>query len=210
MIVGGLVPLLVALLLLPAGQTREAEVRFEWGIWARTGPTDHPVSMGSRTTLKSGDQVKMFLRLKQRGFVYVVLHDADNQLSLLYPAAPSSGEPSIGVAAYIPAGDAWMQLDERLGVETIHLIAAPMRLDGLEAALKRYAAATSSDRGAAARQVLDEIARLKAQFQPGAAPTERPVEIAGTVRGMPPDIAARAVEVSARRFYSRTITIDHR
>jgi hypothetical protein len=54
------------------------------------------------------------------------------------------------------------------------------------------------------------MAALKEQFRPTASPVERAVEIAGRVRGLQTDVAAFATEVSARRFYSRTITIDHR
>lgn len=189
---------------------QESGVRFDWALGALTGPNRTLVSIGRQATLKSGDELKMFLRLKQRGFVYVVLHDSDNGLTLLYPGAIPSGEPAVDVPSYVPAGPAWMRLDDHVGVETIHLIASSTRLDKLEDALKQYASSKTTDRSADAKRVLGEIASAKQQFTPGTSPTERPVEIAGRVRGTQPDVAAHATEVSARRFYSRTITIDHR
>lgn len=202
--------ILLLLLLIPAIQAQESGVRFDWALGALTGPNRTFVSIGRQATLKSGDQLKMFLRLKQRGFVYVILHDSDHELTLLYPGAIPSIEPAVDVPTYVPAGPAWMRLDDRVGVETIHLIASSTRLDKLEDALKHYVGSKTSDRSADAKRVLDEIASVKQQFTPGTSPTERPVEIAGRVRGTQPDVAAHATEVSARRFYSRTITIDHR
>lgn len=212
--------ILLLLLLIPAIQARsggkgdplsqESGVRFDWALGALTGPSRTFVSIGRQATLKSGDQLKMFLRLKQRGFVYVVLHDSDNELTLLYPGAIPSIEPAVDVPSYVPPGPAWMRLDDHVGVETIHLIASSTRLDKLENAWKQYVGSKSADRAADAKRVLDEIASVKQQFAPGTSPTERPVEIAGRVRGTEPDVAAHATEISARRFYSRTITIDHR
>ena len=202
--------LLLPLLLTPASQAQHHDVRFEWAFGALTRPDDTFVSIGRQVALKSGDRLKMFLRLKERGFVYVVFYDADHQLRLLHPGTISSGEPAVGVPVYIPAGEDWMDLDDRAGVETIHLIASSTRLVKLEDALRQYLSSRASDRAIVTQQVLEEIARAKQQFAPGAAVTERPVEMAGRVRGSPKDIASYATEVSARQFYSRTITIDHR
>jgi hypothetical protein len=202
--------LLVPLLLAPAGQAGPRNVRFEWALGALTHPDGPLVAIGRRAELKSGDRLKIFLRLKEPGFVYVILHDTDNQISLLYPDAPASGEAAVGVPVYVPAGAGWMDLDDRVGVETIHLIASSTRLLKLEDALRQYLGTKPSDRAAVARRIVEEIAGAKKQFAPGAAVAERPVEMAGRVRGNPLDVASHAIEVSARRFYSRTITIDHR
>jgi hypothetical protein len=202
--------LLVPLLLAPADQAVPRDVRFEWALGALTRPDGALVAIGRQAALKSGDRLKIFLRLKEPGFVYVILHDADNQITLLYPAALSSGDSAVGVPVYVPAGAEWMDLDDRAGIETIHLIASSTRLLKLEDALKEHLGTQPADRAAMARRVVDEIARAKKQFAPGAAVAERPVEMAGRVRGNPRDVASHAIEVSARHFYSRTITIDHR
>jgi hypothetical protein len=52
--------------------------------------------------------------------------------------------------------------------------------------------------------------RLRAFDQQATA--ERPVEMGGHTRAIPPlpDVATLASEISAAGFYSRTITIEHR
>lgn len=202
--------ILVALLLVPAARAQTDVVRFDWGLGALTGPDRTFTSIGRAATLTSGDQLKMFLRLKQSGFVYVIFYGTDHRLTLLYPTTLQSSPQAVDVPVYMPRGAAWMHLDDLAGTETIYLIASSKRLDHLEDALKEYIGAATPGPADMAKRVLDEIARLKDRFRPIESAAERPVDIAGRVRGLQTDVATFATEVSARGFYSRTITIDHR
>jgi hypothetical protein len=55
---------------------------------------------------------------------------------------------------------------------------------------------------------VSEIREVKKRYRQFATLAERPVPIAGNLRG--PDIGDLAVEITAQNFYSKTFTIEHR
>src|SRR3990172_7487575 len=72
---------------LAARQDEAGNVAFRWGFGAIVGPAGGkwlaPITRD--TVLKSGEELKMVLRLTKKCFVYVLYHDSRGELSLLFP-----------------------------------------------------------------------------------------------------------------------------
>jgi hypothetical protein len=171
------------------------------------------------TSLKSGDQMKMFIELNSKCFVYVLYQSSQGEIQLLFPFSLQQFEADYQVSKpyYVPKGDAWFQLDEKTGAESFYLLASAQRLTSLENLLRQYDAAQSAQKGAIAQQVLAEIRNIRKQNRGFTTTPERPVAIGGTVRGVDsqkpsafPDVSTIASKVSADGFYGRTFTIDHK
>ena len=203
-----------------AGQ--ESNVHYQWAFVARSGGTGHHTLgvLTKDTTLKSGDQFKMFVNLSKASYVYIVYKGSGNALTLLFPYSIDMFQKDyvLDKNYYIPKGRDWFTLDKNTGTETFYLLASSERLTSLENLLAEYAKADSSKREEAAAKVVNEIKETKKRFRTFATLAERPISIAGNVRGeskkqIDPDrvdIATLATEISANNFFSKTITIDHK
>jgi hypothetical protein len=196
-------------------------IRFLWafGAMAKGGNGQKPILITRDTTLKSGDQIKFFVKLKDTCFVYVIYHSSQGELSTLFPFRfePQSTRGRTLEKHYIPQGDMWFELDDNPGQERFYLLASTQRLEGLETLINRYEATDPTRKAEVATKILAEIKKLRRRHRKFRTYAERPVNILGHLRGADkvkkpghPDIAKFAVEISAKDFYSRTFTIDHR
>lgn len=202
-----------------AEQKDEKNVCFRWafGGIVRSEHGLEFVSITRDTTLKTGDQLKLFVELEKKCFVYLIYHSAQGELSLLFPydLRQFTKDYTMGKKYYIPQGDRWFELDENVGSETFYLLASAQRLIELEALLGKYISADPVKKSKLVKQILTEIRKIKRQHRKFTTIAERPVPIGGSVRGISkdekplPDIATIAVEISANNFFSRTFTIDH-
>ena len=203
----------------PVVRAEKDSVRFRWAFGALVGPEGDRelVPVLRDTALAEGDELKIMVEPEETCFVYVIYRSPDGSASLLFPgehAGTTGFEPG---KHRIPEGDGWFELDDQAGLETFYLLAASWRLEGLESLFGRYDAADPSGQPALASQIFAEIRSLKRKHKRLSIPhVERPVSIAGNVRNIfeavnrpHPDVWELAVEISARRFYSRTFTIDH-
>jgi hypothetical protein len=148
----------------------------------------------------------------------LVHHTAQGEIRLLFPSHVD--ELPDGFEAknycYIPEGERWFELDDHTGIETFHVIASMERLLKLEAYFERYALLLPAKKGDCRDQILTEIQNLKRRHRQFKTAAERPVQVVGGIRGgdetrktLGFDPASMAVEISARKFYSKTFTIDH-
>lgn len=195
-------------------------VQFRWAFCARIMSEKEPcmVSIERDTVLKSGDQLKIFLELQKKCYIYLIYYSAQRKVHLLFPFDldnfPSDSDATKDYC--IPKGDAWFELDGHTGTETFYLLASAERLVGLEALVKKYEALPPPEKGDCKDQILTEIRSLKRQHQQFKTAAERPVLIVGGIRGSDEtrkavrfDPALMAIEISAERFYSKTFTIDY-
>ena len=193
---------------------QEENVSFHWAFGAQVGTkTDRKlVAITRDTVLKTGDRLQMLVELQEPCFVYVVLHSAEGEAHLLFPssAAQSATDFSTPKRHYIPNREEWFELDEHVGRETFYLLASAQRLAGLEALFAEYEAADASKRPDLVEGILAHIREVKRRHRSFARRAQRPISIAGNLRGMPSDIAQFVVKISATTFYSKTFTIDHR
>ena len=193
----------------PRAAEEETEtVSLRWALAARESDADTPSAIQRDTQLQGGDRLKFLVEPLSTGSVYLILLDAAEQIHVLYrsPAAEGDAGPS-----YIPPGRQWFEVDEAEGLETFFLLASIEPLAALEGLLDRYTAADDGSRGDVSREIVSEIRRLHKQHRNFARPIEKPMMIGGQTRGTEDGAAIDrlALEVSAERFYAKTITIEH-
>lgn len=204
-----------------AEQKGEDAVSFRWAFGAVVGSTDDRrlVAITRDTVLKTGDRLKLLLQLKNRCFVYLFYRTAEDDIHLLFPYELQQFDTNYktGEKYYIPKGETWFELDKNVGLETFYLLASAKRLHQLEALYTKYDSVAGEEKKKLAKQLLDEIRKIKRKHREFATPAERPIAIGGNVRGAYqdekspfPDIDPIASEVSASNFYSKTFTIDHK
>jgi hypothetical protein len=198
----------------------DTDVKFQWAFGALKKANGAKFEAVTKdTNLKTGDQIKFFLRVNKNCFVYLVYRSSQGELSVLFPQRFKlrSAEYTVAGQHYIPKGDQWFELDEHTGEERFYLLASAERLLGLEALINDYEIADAVKKPLLTEKILAEIRQLRKQHLKFKTYAERPVNIIGNLRGTEKaetagahDIAKFAVEISADTFYSRTFTIDHR
>jgi hypothetical protein len=202
------------------GADDQAKVKFRWAFGAlkESGTEATLEAVGSNSVLRTGDQLKMMVELESDCFVYVIYHNSQDEIKLLFPYSLEqlSADYQQQRKYYIPVSDRWFELDQHVGRETFYLLASVKRLDNLEKLLIQYGSADPARKSELTGQILDEIQTLKKQHRELAAVAERPETIGGAVRGFekaqgmnPPDISIVAKDISAPGFVARTFTIDH-
>ena len=182
-------------------------VNFLWAFEALVaeGNLTKQMPITEDVTLKTGDQVKMFVELRKPCFVYVIHHGAQGEIQRLFPYDTQQFTTDYHTAKVyaIPPDDGWFRVNEQAGRETFYVLASSQRLTDVEKLLDTYAAAQPAEQPQVATNVLAEIRNLikrhRSSVQPG-----RPVPIAGNMRK-----GVEGVEINAHNFYSKTFTIEH-
>jgi hypothetical protein len=195
-------------------------ISFRWAFGAMVGPENDRrlVAITRDTTLKTGDQLKLLVELKKKCFVYLIYHSGQDDMLMLFPYKLDqfSTDYKISKKYFIPQGNLWFELDENFGVETFYLLASATRLNELEALFENHKTEGAIDKQKRAKNILNQIRKIKKQYRKLTTNAERPVSIGGNVRGvnkdqeiLPLDFDAISAVVSASNFYSRTFTIEH-
>jgi hypothetical protein len=201
-------------------QQGDANIGFEWafGVLRHAGKVPMLTPITRDTVLKTGDEIKMLVKLTKDCYVYVVYLDSQGELNLLFPYSIRQLQTDyiIGKPYYIPKGRTWMKMDQNTGRETFFLVASTERLLSLEVKLGNYFSVDPSERKPLAEGVVSEIRGLRKQYATFATIAEKPLSIGGNIRSTDTlkivrrlDVADIATEISASNFYSKTITIDH-
>ena len=205
-----------------AEQEEDKVFSFRWAFGAMVGPENDRelVAITRDTELKTGDQIKMYLELEKKCFVYVFYRGSQDEVQMIFPYHTrqfDTDDYKTSTKYYIPQSNKWFKMDENGGAESFYLLASAKRLTELEAVYGRYGSADSGQKQALAKQVLAKIREIKKRHRKFTTVAERPVAIGGNVRGVNVggavpcfDVATLAVEISATNFFSRTFTIDHK
>ena len=195
-------------------------IKFQWAFVAKklTSHNAQIQPIKRDTILVSGDQIKFFIKLKNRCYVYLIYHSSQGELSVLFPHRfkLKRNEIPLEINHYIPKEDQWFELDEQVGEERFYLLASVERLLGLESLINDYESADTAKKPILAKKILSEIRNLRKKHLKFKTYAERPVNIIGNLRGTEKTgtetelkTAKHALEISADTFYSRTFTIDH-
>jgi hypothetical protein len=210
---GGAVPALLvssfAGVALGADEADEPTVELRWALGAADAAGETPSAVTRDTQLETGARLKFLVEPLSPVSVYLILEDSQGDMHLLYRHDSSS---EAGKPTYVPPGAHWFELDNKPGRETFFLLASVEPLAALEGLLARYESAEADAKKGLSGEILAEIRRLHRAHRDFARPAEKPVMIGGRTRGETPGTDAidrLAVEVSAQRFYGKTITIDH-
>ncbi len=212
----------IAQIIVAQEAAQKENINYKWAFAARGefGGKKRVTSVTRDTVLKSGDEFKLLIHQIQQSYIYVIYKSSKNEITMIFPYALDMFEKDYKLEKnyYIPKGRDWFKLDNNSGSETFYILASSERLTELESALKNWNAAKENKKSEATTMVVNEIKDIKKRFRTFATLAERPVSIAGNVRGkknteIDPekiDIATMATEISANNFYSKTITIDHK
>jgi hypothetical protein len=219
MVIAVLILLTASHLLNAQSDDKKENVNYKWTFAAKVGQGDSRklVTVSRDTILRSGDQIKLFVNLQRKSYVYVIHRSPSNELTLLFPYSLES-QSEMEKNYYIPKGRDWFTLDKNAGEETYYILAASERLTELEDVLRSYTVAQPEKKKDLAVNVVNSVKEIKKRFRTFATLAERPISIAGNVRGTKTgsididrvDIATLATEISANNFYSKTITVDHK
>jgi hypothetical protein len=199
----------------------ENNVTFLWSFGAirNTGTGPRFESITRDTAMKSGDKIKFFLRVENNCFVYLIYQSSQGDLSVLFPYRFKMEDKGYQTSEnyYIPKGEQWFELDEYSGTEKFYLIANANRLAELENLLNEYESADKSNKRTISKEIISKIRKLRKTNRNLKTHVEKPVTIIGKMRGTEKtkaagieDIADYAIEISAKNFFSRTFTIDHK
>ena len=199
----------------------ENNVTFQWAFGAirntDMGPQFEAITRD--TVMKSGDQIKFFLRVENKCFVYLIYQSSQGDLSMLFPYRFKLLDDGYQISKnyYIPKGDQWFELDEYTGTEKFYLLATANRLFELEDLINEYESADKSHKMTIGNKIILETRRLRKKHRKFKSQVEKPVTIIGQMRGTEKtkaaglnDIADYALEISTNHFFIRTFTIDHR
>ncbi|MFA6469451.1 MAG: DUF4384 domain-containing protein [Bacteroidota bacterium] len=207
-----------ALAVMQTGDSEE-NINYKWSFVAKVGPAaERKLAMVTRdTVLHSGDEFKMMVNLQKQCYVYVIHKSSSNEISVLYPTS-FEAQFELEKNYYLPKGRSWFKLDKNVGIETFYLMASKERLLDLEQKMNSYIVASKEQQKEFAAAVVTEIKDIKKKFRSFQTLCERPISIAGNVRGTKKeeinidkfDVATLATEISANNFYSKTITIEHK
>jgi hypothetical protein len=196
------------------------KIVFQWAFCAlRKADAGPHLSVITRDTdLKSGDQIKFFVKLEPPSYLYLIYRSSQREMSVLFPYRFKQLDSSNTLSGkhYIPQGNQWFELDEHPGQEKFYLLASTQRLFDLEALINQYESADKAKKSGLADKITSEIRNLRKRHLKFKTYAEKPVTIIGNLRGAEQsesdhskDIADYAVEISTTTFFSRTYTIDH-
>jgi hypothetical protein len=202
----------------PTIQQSEINIGFEWAFGALVGKNRTMVPITHDTTLKSGEEIKMMVRLTKDCFVYVIYYGSQGEVDMLFPYDVRQFQKDYMTDKnyYIPRGRDWRALDKNTGKEVFFLVASTERLLDLEAKVGNYISADQSKKQALAQDIVSEVRNVRKRYSTFATVAEKPVTIGGNIRGTEktdnarrPDVSEIATKITANNFYSKTITIDH-
>lgn len=199
----------------------EKTFTFRWAFGAMVGSKDDRrlVAITRDMALKSGDQIKIFLELQKKCYVYVIYHSPQGEIVTLFPHRFDQLDKDSFASGgyYIPKGDGWFELDDHAGEEKFYLLASSVPLRRLEDLINHYETTDQAKKPEIATQIIAKIHELRWQNRNFKIFAEKPVNILGQVRGTDKDgkasssdVARFAVEISAKNFFSKAFTIDHR
>ncbi len=175
--------------------------------------------VGAQMVLKSGDKLKMMIRLRKKCFVYLIHRNSQGDLSMLFPYSLKQFDTDYQTARnyYAPKGEAWFQLDSRTGKETFYLIASNQRLLDIEYTYEKYASSEESKKQDLAGQMLSQLDEITEKHLASSGEDEILASNQPALRGFeratgadPMDVAQLATEISFDNIYSKTFVIDHR
>ena len=202
--------ILIAVVLLTSLSSAQEKpnVNFEWAFatLSTAGKESTLVPIVRDTTLQSGDQIRMMVRLKTECFIYVIHETPAGEISLKFPydLKQFTTDYRVGKNYFIPKGRDWFTFDTNTGREAFYVVASARRLLDLEVLLSKYKDADASRKPAVAKDIVTEIRNVRKHYKTFTTLAERPISIGGNVRGMGkeprsafPDVAQIATEISA-------------
>ncbi len=202
-------------------QESSRPISFRWAVVGKTmvNGKKEIINIQRDTTLYTGDSFKMLVQPLSRCHVYVMFSDSRGGMTLLFPYSSQEIGTSVStdVSYTMPRGRLWYSLDSNTGRETFYIVASGERLNALEKLLVGLKQQDEQTAKQVTQQVIQQINSYRKQYRKFTSLAEKPIAIAGNVRGIGDekevdrvDLSQFATEVEATGLYIRTITIEHR
>jgi hypothetical protein len=199
----------------------DENVNFQWAfvVLKNSNSGSQFTAITHDTALKSGDKLKMLVRLNKKCFVYVFYHSSQGALYMLFPYTLSqfSNDYEVSKKYYIPQSDFVFELDENIGQEKYYLIASAQRLPELEDLYSSYESTEDVKKPKYFEKIIHEIRELRKSHKTFTTKAERPIISVGAIRAHLisegseyPDLDKFLIEFSANDFFAKTFTIDHK
>lgn len=200
-----------------AAQEPSRPISFRWAVVGKTMIDGKKtiVNIQRDTTLYTGDSFKMLVQPLSQCHVYVIFQDSRGGMTLLFPYSSQEIGTTVStdVSYTMPPGRLWYSLDSNTGREIFYIVASNERLYALEKLLVGLKKQDEQTTG----RVIQQINSYRKQYRKFTSTAEKPIAIAGNVRGIGDekevdrvDLSQFATEVEATALYIRTITIEHR
>jgi len=197
---------------------REDSIRFSWAlIYENHQGNFEPIDYRADTVrLQSGDRFKIFLQPQSECYIYLLLHDSQKNLFLLFPEDFElfEGNTRLVRTYELPGANSWFYLDDNSGTELFYLVVSNRRLDQLERKVGGFLTGSSTSRrdrqaGSGKYAVLDEVKRLIKENSYLSDAAEKPVAVAGNFRGIREEDELNGIRIEAAGIYVETIRIQH-
>jgi hypothetical protein len=191
---------------------------FAFGAYVNGNGNRQLVKIERDRELKTGDKLKMLIRLKRKCYLYVFYYSAQGQLYMLFPYSLDqfTTDYVLSKKYYIPQGDSVFQLDDTVGEEKFFLIASVSRLSELENLYGSYESVQDFNKPEYLQEIIAELKRLRKKRKL-TIEAERPLTTLGPIRS--PIVEGKsefkeldkvATEYNAEKFFAKTITIEHK
>ena len=191
----------------------EPGVELKWALATSDAKSPSPSAVTKDTQLQSGAKLKFFLEPMSPCSVYLLLLDSSDEMHVLYNEKAKVKTPAADgkAATFVPAGSQWFELDDNPGQETFFLLASAEPLTDLDKLIVELGAADATAKKGVVKRIVDEVRKQQKAHRNFSRPVEKPVVIGGQTRGnsSASSIERLAVEISAEKFYDKTITIEH-
>ena len=189
-----------------AAESAEPGVELKWALATSDANNSAPSAIKTDTQLPSGAKLKFFLEPLSPCSVYLLLLDSSDEMHVLYNEKAKVKTPSA-----VPPEGQWFQLDDKPGQETFFLLASAEPLADLDKLITELGAADAAGKKGVVKRIVDEVRKQQKAHRNFSRPVEKPVVIGGQTRGnsSASSIERLAVEISAEKFYDKTITIEH-
>jgi hypothetical protein len=217
------ISILIALFFVSLLVAQEAPrpISFRWAVVGKTLMNGKKaiINVQRDTVLNTGDSFKMLIQPLSKCYVYVMFQDSRGGMTLLFPYSSQEIGSSVStdVSYTMPRGRLWYSLDSNTGRETFYIIASGERLTELEKLLHSLKKQDEQTARNVTQQVIQQINTYRKLYRKFVSMSEKPIAIAGNVRGIGDekevdrvDLSQFATEVEATGIYIRTISIEHR
>jgi hypothetical protein len=202
-----------------AGDECLGSVCFSWafGAYVKGDGKRKLVKIERDRELKTGDQLKMLIKLKRKCYLYVFYYSAQGQLYMLFPYSLDqfTTDYVLSKEYYIPQGDFVFQLDNTVGEEKFYLIASVSRLSELENLFGSYESVQDFKKPEYLQKIIAELKQLRKK-QKLTTEAERPLSSLGPIRASIVEDKSElkgldkiTTEYNADEFFAKTITIEH-
>jgi hypothetical protein len=190
-----------------AAETAEQQIELRWALGAQDAEGETPSAVHKDSRVETGTRLKFLLEPLSAGSVYLILLDSNDDIHVLYRETTEVYDGK----AYVPPGRQWFEVDDPPGRETFFLLASVDPLNELDRLLEQHdQAGGSADSAELSDAIVAEIRRVQKANRNFSKPVEKPVMIGGRTRDANSDALDQlATQVTAEKFFGKTITIDH-